>query len=297
MGRWEIESARLRVRGGRQAIVFDDSRFIGDIAWRQNMQTFDGVLVESRAVEDTVLTYAYISHVNNIFGDGSSVAVPNARRDFESESHLFNAKFSRFEAVNVTAFAYLLELRGRNSTGAANSSDTLGFRLSGKTDINEDISLSYIGSYAFQYDNNDNPTDYKANYWLAEATVGTDPVSVTVGFEHLGTSNGRAQFRTPLSTAHKFNGWADSFLDNGGPKGLQDVYVALSGRLPSSVNGRLVFHKFNTADGGGDLGWEVNARLTKRVNKNLFLLMKYAYFDGPRDPDIFRFWTDIVISF
>ena len=74
----------------------------------------------------------------------------------------------------------------------------------------------------------------------------------------LGSDDGDARFVTPLSTAHKFNGWADAFLDNGGTAGLQDVYVYLSPRLPCNLTGRIVYHHFWFDEGGMSASDEVD---------------------------------------
>ena len=36
---WSGDTAGVRI--GRQALVLDNARFVGNVAWRQNMQTFD----------------------------------------------------------------------------------------------------------------------------------------------------------------------------------------------------------------------------------------------------------------
>src|SRR5204862_4990085 len=38
----------ITVKGGRQRITLDNHRFIGDVGWRQNMQTYDAVSFESK---------------------------------------------------------------------------------------------------------------------------------------------------------------------------------------------------------------------------------------------------------
>src|SRR5690606_14060549 len=48
---------------GRQRIVFDNARFIGDVAWRQNQQTFDAFLLQDKTFDKLTLTYAYLDRV------------------------------------------------------------------------------------------------------------------------------------------------------------------------------------------------------------------------------------------
>ena len=198
----------------------------------------------------------------------------------------------------VTGFAYFLDLSGRNSTARANSSNTYGVRLSGEKAPGESVRVGYTASYAYQVDGEDNPTGYKADYGFLQGDVIVEDVgTVFAGYELLGSDNGRAQFRTPLATAHKFNGWADSFLDNGGATGLQDIYVGVAPRLTWGLRGKAVYHKFNKADGGGDLGWELDAVVSQKLTKNVTALVKYAYFDGKEDPDIYRAWFMLTVTF
>ncbi len=295
---YESEALRTTLRVGRQQIVLDDMRFVGNVVWRQNFQTFDAFQVSHRPSEELDLSYYYVWKVHGIFGDGSSATFPNQRRDFDSDSHFFRASYSGLPGATLTAFAYLLDFSGRNSTARVNSSSTYGVRMVGSQPVADDLSIGYTGSYAYQVDGENNPLGYQANYWYGEASLKEESLGkVFAGYEQLGSNNGRAQFRTPLSTAHKFNGWADAFLDNGGPTGLEDFIIGVSPKLTAKITGSIVYHKFNKADGGGNLGWELDAEFKRPLAKSLVALIKYAYFEGPEDPDIFRFWFQLTFSF
>ena len=100
---------------GRQAIAYDDARFIGDIPWRQNQQTFDAVEGRSSfGIDDLSVKYGWIGYVNRIFGGGGSN--PNAR-DFTSNSHVINVSYDAISQANISAFAYLLDLENSAATG------------------------------------------------------------------------------------------------------------------------------------------------------------------------------------
>ena len=102
---------------------------------------------------------------------------------------------------------------------------------------------------------------------------------------------------TPLSTAHKFNGFADTFLDNGGPNGLQDLFVSLAPRLPWKLKGRLIYHRFWADNTGQDLGNEFDFVFTRRINEYVELLAKGGFYFGPEGgPDTryrFTFQADM----
>ena len=85
---------------------------------------------------------------------------------------------------------------------------------------------------------------------------------------------------TPFATAHKFNGFADAFLDNGGPRGLRDVFISITPAIPiEKLKLSAIFHQFYSDQGGDDLGQEYDAVATYDINQYLQVLYKVAYYD------------------
>lgn len=287
------------IRVGRQQIKLDDDRFIGNVGWRQNYQTFDAALAKSSfGVEGLDVSYTYIYDVRRIFGDKGGPAT----RDFDSDSHLARASYRVAPWLEPVLFAYLLDFS--NSPG--NSSNTYGLRLTGTIPLCEVWSLAYQASYAHQTDGGsgrgENPVDYDAEYVLADAGLGYAPLgTIGVGYELLGSDGGIARVVTPLSTAHAFNGWADSFLNNGGNRGLQDLYAYVAPKLPFGIAGKLVYHEFWSDYGSDDLGREIDAILTRKFGAHVTLLAKFAYYDEGDDPVSpfarTRFWLQATYAF
>ena len=149
----------FKTRLGRQRIKLDDDRFVGNVGWRQNEQTFDAASMWLTPGDNFTFLYSYVWEVNRIFG-------PDSGRDFDSESHFINLSYNWLDFGKITAFAYLLDLENLNvtPTGQASSSDTYGIRFAGKQQLSEDFSLGYTLSYAKQTDAGDNPTNYDADY-------------------------------------------------------------------------------------------------------------------------------------
>jgi hypothetical protein len=48
----------LSLRGGRQEVIFDNARLVGNVAWRQNHQGFDGVVARYSGVPRLKLAFA-----------------------------------------------------------------------------------------------------------------------------------------------------------------------------------------------------------------------------------------------
>ena len=51
----------LELRGGRQAILLNDHRFVGDVGWRQDRQTFDAMSALYSPSETLSLSYAHMT--------------------------------------------------------------------------------------------------------------------------------------------------------------------------------------------------------------------------------------------
>lgn len=280
------------VRFGRQRIKLDDDRFIGNVGWRQNEQTFDAVRVDSALCENVDLTYAYLWDVNRIFG-------PDADRDYESDSHVINLSYSDDRLGKFTGFAYLLDFEDE-ATAAANSSDTYGLRYEATRNLKGDPEgpkLNYVLSWATQSDAGDNPTSYDADYYLIDVKYLENGWYFGGGYEVLGSDDGNFGFRTPLATGHAFNGWADVFLVTPAD-GLEDLYVYIGGDLPGGFKGKVAYHWFDPNEGSADFGDEIDLVASKQLSENAELLAKYAYYngDGAFD-DIARFWLQLTLNY
>lgn len=255
---------------GRQRIVQDDSRFIGNVGWRQNEQTYDAVRIVNKSVENLTLDATYIDQVNRIFGDDS----PGGR--FDSDSWVLNAGYNvpmDGAKLKLSGYAYLLDL-----SNAGLSSQTIGASAAFKKGI-----LGLKGAYAVQSDYGNQPVNYDADYYFLEASLAKNGLSGAVGYEVLGSDGGVKAFTTPLATLHKFNGFADVFL--GTPAGgLEDIYVKAGyktkavGILPF-VNMFAVYHDFSADSGSADYGSEIDAVVATKIGKT-GVLFKYANYDA-----------------
>ena len=258
-----------KVTLGRQRIVLDNSRFIGNVGWRQNEQTYDGISLSNQSLEDITFYYAWIDQVNRIFGQN---APAGAMKRFHSNSHLVNVAYSGLNIGKLTAYNYHIDLEN----GAANSSNTLGISLAGKTSLGADdaYSLSYYGEFASQSDAGENPTDYDASYYHINALLSRNPITFGIGYEVLGSDNGTS-FKTPLATLHKFNGFADVFL-NTPADGLEDFYLVGKYAFPKNFTLSAFYHDYESDSGSTDLGEEWDLVLGYKANANWSATAKYA---------------------
>lgn len=282
-----------KAKAGRQRIIYDDARFIGNVGWRQNEQTYYSAFGQTNlSVDDLQVQYAYLWDIQRIFGDqGPS----SSTHDFSSDSHLARVNYKGFEHLDLTAFAYLLDFE---KDSPSNSSNSYGVRGAGRCAFDETWSLGYSASYAFQTDAANNPVSYEVHYFWGHLDVKKDDLgSFGVTYEFLGSDDGKAVFVTPLATGHKFNGFADAFLDNGGVRGLQDLAFTVTPKLPWKLGGHVAYHEFWRADGGAHLGRELDGVLSRPINDYLMALAKGAWFDGDSSGPADRWRLTFEINF
>lgn len=272
---------------GRQRLVLDNARFVGDVGWRQNMQTFDALVVQDRSLEKTTLTYAWLDRINRVFGDR------HRQGYWKSNSHLLNASHTGLPVGTLTGYAYLLDFAG----SPANSCATYGVSLAGTRKLTDRLKFTYRAELATQSDHGANPLDYSTHYLGLEAGLTGQPGSLTLGREVLGSDH-NVGFKTPLATLHAFNGWADLFLTTPGP-GLRDTYVRGTATLPARVALTAIYHWYETDATGVRLGSEFNLQLTRKFGARVTGLCKYADFRraSPTLPDVKKIWVQVEFAY
>lgn len=278
---------------GRQRIALDDHRFVGNVGWRQNEQTFDAMRAQGR-IGPVALDASYAISQRTIFGIDS----PNSH--FGGDMILLNggleAKFAQ-----ITGFAYLLDYDAEKPGRLAFSSQSYGVRAAGAIPVGAIVRLQYLASYARQSDFGNNPVSYSADYINGEAGLAVGPVGLKGGYELLGSDDGIAAFQTPLATLHKFNGFADLFLTTPAD-GLQDYYGtarinAGDVAVLEGVHAAVTYHRFESDTGGLDYGSEWDAVLGFRLGR-IGMLAKYAHYDADTfGNDTEKFWLEASFSY
>ncbi|MBA1261468.1 alginate export family protein [Stutzerimonas stutzeri] len=287
---------------GRQRINLDNQRFVGGVGWRQNEQTYDGLLGQLKPIDGLALTYAYIDNINSIFGpeDNRFDNFTNPA-NIEGHSHLINARYQAMPELTVTAYSYLLGLDNIASVNSAAmlgslSSKTTGVRLNGAVQ-----GVSYVLEYARQKDYADNPLELSSEYYLAELGYTIKGVALKGGMEVLGGDSsgaGNRAFQTPLATKHAFQGWADTFLLTPAD-GVQDVYVG--GSLPLFGGTlQLWYHDFRAERGSQQYGEELDISYSRAIPlvKGLVATVKYAGYDADDfSVDTEKLWAQLQYSY
>jgi hypothetical protein len=193
----------------------------------------------------------------------------------------------------LSLYSYWLDIKD----APAASTHTAGLRLTGKAKADK-LTYDYSAEYASQSDYGNNTTDFAADYYLLELGLAANGLSAKVGLEVLeGDSTLAGQsFRTPLATLHKFNGWADQFL-NTPDAGLKDRYFQVGGKV-SDIALKAVYHQFDAQDSGETYGSEWNFSATKKICEHAVVALKYANFSADDfASDVEKVWLQMVVGF
>ncbi len=275
-----VNRAFLRYQGpagldlglGRQRIIYDNARFVGNVGWRQNEQTFDAFTAKVAPVAGLEISYAYLDEIQGI----------TPAFDADVDSHLLNVSYSGLPFGRLTGYGYWLE---DEDTGAEN--DTWGVRFAGSTSLGV-MTLLYTAELATQ-----EAGAFEADYRFIEAGVTVNGVTFKAAHEVLGSDGGAYGFQTPLATKHAFNGWADKFLITP-DAGLKDTFLTLSGSV-QGVNLTAVYHWYSSDAGSVDYGREWNLQAARGFGPHVSLGVKYARYEADEfsaDTDKFWLWAE-----
>ncbi len=276
---------------GRQRIAYDNERWVGPVAFRQNDQTFDAFAAEGQMMPGVTARYAYINRVNRVLGNN-----PNGH--WGSDSHLFSVATNKTPFGITTAYVYLLDLK----PVARMSSGTVGVRYDAFVPYRDDLVFGLEAEIAEQSDYAGNPSPYGLTYSLLRPMIKwNDDMMLSVGWERLG-GNGVDALQTPLATLIRHNGWANMFGVTP-VNGLDDKHVRFMVEMPDAGWFKiprldLRFHKFSAARGGARYGNEWDADLNFTVLSRATVGVRFARYDARGlDTDTTKGWFYIEMQY
>lgn len=269
---------------GRQRIMLNNARFIGNVGFRQNEQTFDALRLEARPFEHAGFTYAYIGNVRRVFGDDSP------QGEWESDSHVLQADI-QLPLGKANVYGLWLDF---GDDAPAQSNQTYGVRWTNEWTAGAFRPRVTLEA-ATQSEYGSNAADFDLGYQHAELSVRRDRWTVAVAGERLEGNDLRG-FTTPLATLHAFQGWADVFLTTP-VDGVRDLNASVSYTTePWLANQPVTFtvraHDFTDDSGGTDFGSEFDASVRFAVTEHVSIEAKAAAFEGedPRFADRTKLW-------
>lgn len=297
-----------KIRGGRFRLKLDNDRFIGNVGFRQNEQTFDGALLWNSTLPHTKFLYGYLGNANRIFGDDSAAG------DFLQDSHLARLEYSWYDFATFAIYNYYLRFQDPATQRFSNNST--GIRIWGKNPLPwiDDLTFTYAAEYAHQVEVTNNPTNFDLDYYIINPGLKYGNWTLKAAAEVLG-SDGVSAFQTPLATGHAHQGETDQFVVIPA-QGLIDTFGKISYGFKDSgswegildnVTVWAMYHDFEAEDDGSDFGQEVSTAINKRFDDvtpwggRIWIEFRYAHLNSDTDDaarsDIDMMWATFRFNY
>ncbi len=287
------------LKGGRQVIAYDNHRFIGDVGWRQNQQTYDAFTLVNTAFPDMTISYAYVTNVNRIFSERHPTL-----SDVEMQSNLINVAYKGLPAGTLVGYGYLIDYDPDQPFAVSASHRNLGMRFDGSYAAGDHKWL-YTVEYARQDSYADGASTIDAAYRFGMIGIDIAGVQIKLNYELL-SGDGVYALQTPFATLHAHNGWADKFLVT--PRdGLVDVFVSV-GTTRGPVSLLAVLRDYSSDNLDYAYGQETNLQATWKVTRGFTLLAKAARYRGDTNAtnvtrnlalsqDVTKYWLQAGFQF
>ncbi|MBS3896718.1 alginate export family protein [Silanimonas sp.] len=284
----EHRGTTASVRVGRQMLVLDNGRFIGNGAWRQNTQSFDALQLRWHPAPGVEVQAIHLDRVHRSAGD-------RARNPLAREREL-RAPLARIAWTlpngSLVGYGYWIE----DEDVPQASTRSLGLRWDGHWPLaggwRAGLALERAQQTAWA-DARGGSTAYAA----IEPRLERGPLVLRAGWQTLGAGRDRA-FQTPLGSLHGFQGWADQFTVT--PLGgLEDRWLSLqtdNSLLGWPARWELRVHDFQS-EAGLDYGSEWNAALTLTPAPGWSTMLKYADYRAEGfSRDVRKLWLQLEVS-
>jgi len=288
----------LTLTAGRQRIALDDERFVGASNWRQNGRTYDAVRAEYILLPGLHADAIYAWSVRTPSGINGSGAKPQAI----GGGNVFARLAWHAPLGTVSGFAYLIDQDEANVQGFRLSNQSYGARWTGDGRVAAGVKASWALSYATQSAYHRNPNAYRASYYLADVNLDLHSAKLEAGYEVLGASKGVSltSFQTPLSSAFRFQGWADKFTTTP-PNGVKDLYGSVSWTWKAvgpfkSVLVQAMYHRFDSDRLALHYGNETDVLASTKWH-HAVISARYASYQADRfATDTRKFWLQLDVS-
>lgn len=295
---------KTNIRLGRQIIRIDNTRFVGDIIFRQSSQVFDGVTVTNQALTNTEVLLGHYEHLRQSTGK-----YRNTNFDIAHIAYKYLPKAS------IAAYGYFIDQPDTGQvTGVSNNShQDIGLRFDGSVDINTDWRWLHTFEFAKQTAYQGGSETIDVSYKKTGLGLGLKKWFARFDQEVLSSNGGLYAFQTPMATLHPFQGWTDLFTTT--PKqGMIDRFITVGGvwnqwTLQSEWHQMLSDHRFQTPTGtGNDYGREWDVSVAYQYTPKLQTKFEYARFNegdilgasataSSRKMDTTKGWLTLLFQF
>lgn len=295
---------KTKLRLGRQIIRIDNTRFVGDIIFRQSSQVFDGLTVVNQSISNTEFLLGHYEHLRQATGKYRNT-------NFD----ILHASYKYLPKASVTAYGYFIDQAdtGQNTGVNNNAHKDIGLRLDGAIDINPDWRWLHTAEFAKQSAYQGGSQAIDVFYRKLGLGLGFKQWFFRVDQEVLSSNAGLYAFQTPMATLHPFQGWTDLFTTT--PKqGMVDRFITVGATLDKWTLYSEWHHlssdrDFQTPTGlGNDYGNEWDFSFAYQYTPTLQAKFEYARFNegdiwgasanaATRKVDTTKSWLTLLYQF
>lgn len=291
-------NADNHVKLGRQGMILDNWRFVGDVRFRQNWAVLNGLSFMNKSLPNTTINLAHFEQVKQV----------NTKIE-DADIEIANVKYAITPTTSVSGYGYFIDWNGK--TLEPTSTQTYGARLDGNEKLNDSWKVLCTAEYAKQDDYKDGSDLIDNYYYRVGAGAGYGDWFVRVDQEKLSGNSDNKAFQTPLGTNHLFQGWADVFLSTPN-EGIEDTMIIAGGKLMGATI-KAEYHWINSdrnfakiGGGNGDkYGTELDLGVYYKFTKQISGSVEYANFSeddeyknaASRKRDIEKIWLTAIYNF
>ncbi|MDT8375442.1 MAG: alginate export family protein [Mariprofundaceae bacterium] len=280
---------------GRQEMVFDEARLIGNIGWIQQAQAFDAIRGDMKVGEIALTAFYAQTLAKDSHPTLGSTLGANAGT-FESSFSGLRATYSLGDRGDrITPYVYYALNPSRTGAGVDLVPDqALNIVYTGLYVAKHigDVRLRFDGAYESGKAN----ATTNINAYMLTGAIETDldignGANVALWVDYLSGDDGAAanankvsNFTTPYATNHKFYGHMDKFLNNP-THGLIDFALRTNFKVTSKLKFELDGHMFRADKSTAtlldkDLGSEIDFDINYALATNTSLRMGYSHYFG-----------------
>jgi len=276
-------SDKFNLRIGRQELILDDSRILGNVGWAQQARSHDLILLNWKNNNwQAKLAAAFNQEDERLQGNDYHIT-----NNYKAMQLLWLHKDWEKYSLSLLALNNGLQYLDSAKVNGVRFSQTVGFHF----ERNVEASKLAIKSY-YQMGENRNGEALEAYLVGIDYLKDLSPsLKLGLGGEIMsGNSNGLVNGNTnrafePLyGTNHKFNGYMDYFYVgfHGNSVGLIDLNASIHYALNSQSNIMLRAHEFLVPteiadDSFRELGTELDLVFSHQVNKEVSLSVGYSH--------------------
>ena len=245
---------------GRQRINLDDQRFVGNVGWRQNEQTYDSVRVVNKTIPNLTVDLTYVDQVNRVFGKDSPVGRYNG------------VELSRERVVSDAGRqAHRVCVPAGFRRGAARFvAKRWALRFTGERPVKK-IKVAWLASYARQQERANNPLSFEEDFYTLELTGTFRQYSVGAGLRGDGGRRraGLHHAARHASQVRRLGGQVSHHAAERPRAALRDAGLPDERRRRAryAVRQRSVYHQFQSDRLGIDYGSEVDLQLQAKWHR------------------------------